>query len=912
MVFKIKETGGAPVGMSDYSKNNISNFLPKEFPFQEEDLLRAITEVTTDHIYVKNIDGKFIMINSSAASFLGKLPKEIIGRGDSDFFPPDLVKKIRDHDLQILKLEEAQTYEESVAVSGFTRTFLSMKAPYRGRNKKIIGIIGISRDITERKILEEKLRTEHAFRKPIEDSILAGISAVNLEGRMIYVNPAFCKLVGWSEEELIGSKLPFVFWPPEELENIQNSFKERLEGNSLHSVELRLCRRNGARFHVLVSTAPLTDGYGNKIGVVSSITDITNQKLAEIKFHESYNLLRSILEGTTDSVYVRDLEGRYLMINSTAARFLGKSEEELIGKGPTGSVSPQSIQKFRENDQKVLESGKTETFEVKLTFNGTDRTFLTTKGPVRNHHGNVFGIFGISRDITDRKAAEEKLKGEFAFRRAVEESLNSGICAADSDGKIIYANPAFSKMVGWSEEELLGTMLPHCFWPPEETEKIMNTFQKGLNKSGPPGSDELIFRRKNEERFPVLVFPSPLMDENGNIFGLLASFIDISEKKKIEEELGKVEKLKLLGLLAGGIAHDFNNILTAILGNLSLAMMELDPNIPASLYLKETEQASLKAKTLASQLLSFTKGGAPQKQFISIIDLIKDSTTFVMRGSSISSEFYFSDNLWTVKVDPGQISQVIHNLVINSQQAMIEGGRIVISAENVMIDEPSAQNLLLNPGPFVVISFKDNGKGIPRNLIDKIFDPFFTTKEQGSGLGLFSAYSIVKNHSGAIKVESRVGIGTTFFIFLPGVFDNKVPDDKKNDAILYGSGRILLMDDDEMVRTMASAMIQKLGYKVEVATKGEEALEMYRKAKERNQPFHAVILDLTIPGGKGGKQTIQELLAYDPNIQAIVSSGYSTDPIIDNYQEYGFQGCVPKPYRMQDLSKTLSQILKKE
>jgi CheY-like chemotaxis protein/two-component sensor histidine kinase len=319
--------------------------------------------------------------------------------------------------------------------------------------------------------------------------------------------------------------------------------------------------------------------------------------------------------------------------------------------------------------------------------------------------------------------------------------------------------------------------------------------------------------------------------------------------------------------------------------------------------------ATLKARDLSSQLLSFTKGGASHKTIASIARLIEDSTRFVLRGSNIRSTFYLPDNLWLAEIDPGQITQVVNNLVINAQQAMPGGGEIVISIGNVMIGEQRAKTLILNPGPYVSLTIKDNGKGIPSDLMNKIFDPFFTTKEKGSGLGLFMVYSIVKNHDGGITIESKVGLGTTVTIYLPAVTDKKAMEENQKEEIFPGSGRILVMDDEELVTNMASKMLQKLGYEVDIVSHGEDALEKYREAKENDNPFKAVIMDLTIPGGKGGKQTIQEILAYDPETKAIVSSGYSNDPIMAEFQKYGFKGCVAKPYRIQDLSKVLYQVL---
>jgi signal transduction histidine kinase/ActR/RegA family two-component response regulator len=496
------------------------------------------------------------------------------------------------------------------------------------------------------------------------------------------------------------------------------------------------------------------------------------------------------------------------------------------------------------------------------------------------------------------------------------ESTTDGILVVDKDGKTVFlVNEQFLKM--WHVPQSLVQMIretkndrPLLSYVTTQLKDPFVFFEKVRELYNHPGEESFDTLELSDDRI-FERYSKPQMLE-GNYHGRVWSFRDVTEKRKTEAELLKSMKLESIGLLAGGIAHDFNNFLTAILGNVSLAKMELDPNLSSYRYLSETEKATLRAKDLANQLLTFAKGGAPQKKLTSIVQVLQDNTMFALRGSNLNPKFHFPDNLWTVEIDPGQIAQVVHNLVINAKQAMQEGGEIVIRVENVLMDKQHASKLFINPGPFVLVCFKDNGKGIPENLINKIFDPFFTTKENGSGLGLFSTYSIVRNHYGTITVESRVGMGTSFFVYLPAVIDQKVKDDTKGDAILFGSGRILLMDDDELVRDMAKAMIQTLGYEVKLATRGEEALEIYRKAKEMNLPFQAVILDLTIPGGKGGKQTIQELLAYDRNVRAIVSSGYSNDPVLANYQEFGFKGCVAKPYRIQDLSKTLNDIIKSE
>jgi CheY-like chemotaxis protein len=382
----------------------------------------------------------------------------------------------------------------------------------------------------------------------------------------------------------------------------------------------------------------------------------------------------------------------------------------------------------------------------------------------------------------------------------------------------------------------------------------------------------------------------------------------------MEQELQKIQKLESIGILAGGIAHDFNNILTAILGNISLAKMEANPKDEIYERLVEAEKASLQAKNLTQQLLTFSKGGAPIKKTESITEVIKDSAEFALRGSNVKCEFFIPNDIWPVEVDKGQISQVISNLIINADQAMPEGGIIKVRVENVAPVgavrpcQPVAE-LPIKDGKYVKIEIEDDGIGIPKEHLPKIFDPYFTTKQKGSGLGLATSYSIIKRHDGYIAVESELGVGTTFYIYLPASSKQILTKKDAEERLILSKGRILVMDDEEVVRDVAGIMLKRIGYDVEFADDGAEALELYKKAEESGQPFDAVIVDLTIQGGMGGEQMIKKLLEIDPNVKAIVSSGYSTDAIMSNFKQYGFSGVVTKPYRIAELSETLYKVL---
>jgi CheY-like chemotaxis protein len=319
------------------------------------------------------------------------------------------------------------------------------------------------------------------------------------------------------------------------------------------------------------------------------------------------------------------------------------------------------------------------------------------------------------------------------------------------------------------------------------------------------------------------------------------------------------------------------------------------------------EKAALQAKKLTQQLLTFARGGTPIIQTTSITELITESTNFTLRGSNVSCEFFIPDDLWFVNVDEGQMGQVINNLIINADQAMPEGGKIEVSAENITVGEEQA--LPIKKGKYVKITIKDRGIGISKEHLERIFDPYFTTKQKGSGFGLAITYSIIKRHRGHITVESEVGVGTTFSIYLPASFEKMPMKEKIEKKVVSGAGKILVMDDEEVVRDVAGEMLKQIGYEVEFAKDGAEAIELYNRAKESGNAFIAVILDLTVPGGMGGVETIKKLLEIDPGVKAIVSSGYSNDPVMANFSEYGFSEVVPKPYEIQKVGEVVRKVL---
>ncbi len=508
------------------------------------------------------------------------------------------------------------------------------------------------------------------------------------------------------------------------------------------------------------------------------------------------------------------------------------------------------------------------------------------------------------------KEREKRLSDERERLVVTLRSIGDAVIVTDVEGMITLINKVAEKQTGWAAHEAFGKHLSVVFDIINERtrERCENPVDKVLKTGLITGlANHTALIRKDGTEIIIEDSAAPIKDRNSATIGIVLVFRDVTEKRRIEDELLKMEKLQSVGLLAGGIAHDFNNILTSVVGNISLAKMYIDDESKAHERLVKAEKASQRATDLAYRLLTFSKGGEPVRKSASIVDILKESSGFDLSGSHIASEFIISEDICNVDVDAGQMSQVFSNLIINSVQAMPHGGKIVYSVSNVLIEGNKIPGL--EDGTYVYISVKDTGTGIPKEDIPKIFDPYFTTKQEGSGLGLASVYSIIKRHSGHITVESKHGMGTIFHIYLPVSGSKSVCNISEEQSITAGHGKVLVMDDEKIVRDISGEMLKSLGYEVEFAINGAEAIEIYQRVLEAGRPFDVVIMDLTIPGGIGGKEAIQKLLSIDPDVKAIVSSGYSNDPIMADFKEYGFRGVIIKPYRIEGFSRTLHEVI---
>lgn len=648
----------------------------------------------------------------------------------------------------------------------------------------------------------------------------------------------------------------------------------------------------------------------------SQIGQFIDRKESEKALRESETRKRAILESALDCMITIDHEGKILEFNPAAERTFGYSRGELIGRSMADRLIPPHLRdRHREAFSRYLETQEGSILNRRIETTGmrADGTEFPVELTIIRIPLEGPPVFqGFLRDITERKRMEEALAAEKERLAVTLASIGDGVIATDVHGRVIFINKTAEELTGWSQEETIGRWLPEVFQIVHEKSRTHceNPVEKVLATGNIVAlANHTVLIAKDGKEHAIADSGAPIRNREGEVIGVVLVFRDVTEKQRMEEELLRASTLESVGLLAGGVAHDFNNILTAILGNVSLAMLLLDEKSEAYERLAQAEKASMRARDLAQQFLTFAKGGVPIKKTASLIDLLYDSSSFVVRGSNVRCEFSIQEGLWPVEIDEGQISQVIHNLILNAQQAMLEGGIIKIGAENRTINE--VKGLPLRQGDYVYITIQDFGIGIPKESLSKIFDPYFTTKQMGSGLGLSTSYSIIKKHDGHITVDSELGKGSTFSIYLPAFPNAAVPEGKEIIEVnsLIGQGKILVMDDEQIIRDVFQEMLRRLGYEGVSARDGAEAVALYRQAKESQRPFDAVIMDLTVPGGLGGKEAILKLREIDPEVRAIVSSGYSNDPLSDTFMKHGFSDFIAKPFKLEDLGKALKRVI---
>ena len=619
---------------------------------------------------------------------------------------------------------------------------------------------------------------------------------------------------------------------------------------------------------------------------------------------------RSVVENALSIILRLDIAGRITFFNKFAENLYGYQRTEIIGRPALGTIVPEISSKgvdLKEQLTALLQ--QPEKFALSESENicrDGRRIWVTwTNQPIYDEQGKLKEILCVGADVTQQIVLLEQLR----MTQLTMDAAAEQILWTDESGKIIYCNTAATEGLGYSAATLrtlalhdLTTDFPESAW---------EAFWQKLKQERATTS-ELTQRTHDNHTRPVelsATYFKVAQKEYATVF-----IRDLTERKNVEakrrqheQEMQHLQRLESLGILAGGIAHDFNNLLAVILANVSLVKTDLPITSENHDLLNEAEKASLQARGLTGQLLTFSKGGKPVKTVVNLEQILRDSSSFALRGKPVKCSLEIHGDLKFVEADASQLAQVFNNLVINACQAMPNGGQITIRARNYTAE--MADKLLAAGGEYVQISIQDEGVGIAPEHLSKIFDPYFTTKQTGTGLGLAVVHSIINNHQGTVSATSKLGIGSTFTVLLPITKKTTPSATKLATPTAVQNRRILIVDDEAMVCRVLSKMLARLGYHAETAPDGEAAFEKYVLATEQKKSFDLLIMDLTIPGGMGGKEAIQKLRAFDPNVIAIVSSGYSNDPVLSDFSAYGFKGVMLKPYTHDQVKSALQKVL---
>jgi PAS domain S-box-containing protein len=688
------------------------------------------------------------------------------------------------------------------------------------------------------------------------------------------------------------------------------------EGRDAVTME-RIYRTCGTETHMLVNwSVGRSDGRLDYSRVQLVFTDITEMKRAQRALHESEERYRSLFETTPNPMYIFDVETlRIVMVNEAAVMRYGYSRPEFAGM---------TVLELRPSDEAVRLRRSMDDFRAAKPAAPSgghaaglwrhrckDGTILIVE--VFTHSLMFNGrpcVLSLPFDITAKLATERALRDSEARYRELFENAVGGVYRVTPEGRFIAVNPAMARLYGfdapaemlaWNEREHAGAIHAH--------DDEQRRFVEQIERHGKVENFESRITDRHGNTLWISETSRAVRDTDSRLLYYEGFVTDITARRRLEHELMRSSKLEAVGILAGGIAHDFNNILTVVLGNVTLAEMDTAHDSSVRRMLHDAKRATLRARDLTQQLLTFAKGGDPVRAAIALPELLKESAEFAMHGAKSRCEFELETDLWPANADKGQLGQVMQNLVINAVQAMPQGGLVRIRAGNCSLLAGSVA--ALPAGDYVKISVSDTGTGIAPEHLTKIFDPYFTTKQQGSGLGLATVYSILRKHQGHIEVESRLGEGTTFQLWLPAAehAENSEPPMPAPPAAIRV--KVLFMDDEDPIREMAQMFLGRLGSEVVCAADGAAAVQAYRAAMETGKPFDVVVMDLTVPGGMGGREAMEQLLKLDPNVCAIVSSGYSRDPVLGSYRQHGFRGILPKPYGLDRLREVIAEVLER-
>ncbi|MBF0298115.1 MAG: PAS domain S-box protein [Oligoflexia bacterium] len=908
-------------------------------------LLQAIVNGTPDAIYVKDLCGRYLLLNKSAEQLIGKKAEEVIGRDDQFLFPAVDAAEIMETDRKILSACNVVTYEEKFKYfsSKINSTYLTTKGPIKDIKGRVFALFGITRDVTELKKVEEAIRdAEGRLRFAMKVSKI-GAWDLDLINHSAYRSIEHAYIFGYGYKDFIDKKWTYEMFLehvlPEDRQMVYSKFQHATKTKTNCNFECRIRRADGEIRWIWSTGQHKFNAHGVADRMSGIVQDITERKQTELELQNNLNTLNETGRiAKVGGMEFNVITGKQKWTNEMFRIF---EMDVFVGHEPPWSESLKLIsQESREIHERALkraiENGESYEIEVEIITKKGNRKWVRETGTAKLENGQVVSISGTIQDISERKRMEAALiekerklaevmlqESEARLYRAIIQSPFPAMIYTTDDGQVLAISSGWTEITGYTIDDIptIADWIYHAYGTQksidqdQDQDQNQNHHQEKINLLYKAvvkvkENDHFIKIKSGEQRvWDFMLAPIGTLP-NGNRLALSIG-IDTTEKRQMQEHLQRTQKLDSLGVMAGGIAHDLNNLLSGIFGFMELAKEDCEKEDFQNVlsYLTNATEMFNRAKDLSHQLLTFSKGGLPLFKLQSVVPLLKSSVQFILCGSNVIAVFDLSDDLWFSNIDENQFNQVINNIVINTKQAMPLGGTIKISAYNIPLASPLPAPL--TPGNYICISIEDNGEGISPEHLPKIFDPFFTTKQHGSGLGLATVYSIIKKHNGFIDVKSELGKGTTFYLYLPAILTSPSGEEleKNEKKDFFPACKILFMDDEYNLRVLIGNYFKELKAKFTSVASGEEALKIFKEAYDSGSPFEIVICDLTIPGGKGGAEIIDDLRSIDSNFMAIVSSGYSDKAVMSMPKHYGFDDSLSKPYGKSDLIDVLKKNL---
>jgi PAS domain S-box-containing protein len=917
-LFRLTGSRGEVTGAAAIARDVTERKRAEQALHESEERYRSLVEAAPDVIFtVSAEDGSLTSLNPAFETLTGWSRAEWLGRPFVGMVHPDDLPVAVERFQKALRGETHPPHELRVLCKSGEYLVGEFTSTSHVKDGKVVGQLGIARDITDRKRADEALRESEELYRSVVTSVAEGIMLVDRGGAIVACNRSAERILGLTTEELIGRTAADPRWQaihedgsPLPGENFPGMAALRT-GKPQSNLYMGVHKPNGSLAWTIANSVPIFHaGDGAPYVVVTSFADITERKRAEEALIEERYLLHTLMDNLPDAIYFKDRESRFTRTNKAHAKQFGLSHHaQAVGKTDFDFFTAEHAQPAYNDEQEIIRTGQpVVNKEERETWPDGRVTWVsTTKMPLRDAHGNIIGTFGVSRDITQHKQAEAE---HARLVTAIEQSAEA-VVITNTTGGIEYVNPAFTRITGYGREEVLGQnprILKSDKQDPEFYQQLWATILNGQIWHG-----ELINRRKDGSLYTEEMNIAPVRNQVGEITHFIATKQDVTEHKQLEQQLIQAQKMEAVGRLAGGVAHDFNNLLTIINGYAQLLIEPISPQDPRRGHLKEILMAGERAASLTRQLLAFSRRQVLEPRVLNLNSVLADVAKMLRRliGEDVELVSTLKPDLGRVKVDPGQIEQVIMNLAVNARDAMPQGGKLFIETSNVEIDANYARrHSPMMPGKYVMVAVSDTGCGMDLETQAHAFEPFFTTKEKGhgTGLGLATVYGIVKQSGGFIWVYSAPGHGSTFKIYLPFI-EEALPTAEPAEApaeLAKGSETVLVVEDERGVRSLVCEALASHGYKVLEAAGAASALEISERYTE---PIHLLLTDVVMPQ-TGGKELAKGFSTLHPETKVLYMSGYTDDAIVRHGILEGGTSFLQKPFQPKALLLKIREVLK--